>query len=97
MGLCAAVFRSIGATDLHDENVIFNGTTPYFIDLETSLKPSHEEINEDSIWDVLNKELSNSIANTCIIPAKLMVAPHNILIGAINTPYPQKQKNYVSL
>lgn len=90
LGLCAAVFRSIGATDLHDENVIFNGTTPYFIDLETSLKPSHEEINEDSIWDVLNKELSNSIANTCIIPAKLMVAPHNILIGAINTPYPQK-------
>lgn len=90
LGLCAAVFRSIGATDLHDENVIFNGTTPYFIDLETSLKPSNEIINENSIWDVLNKELSNSIANTCIIPAKLLVAPHNILIGAINTPYPQK-------
>lgn len=90
LGLCAAVFRSIGSTDLHDENVIFNGTTPYFIDLETSLKPSHEVINENSIWDVLNNELSNSIANTCIIPAKLMVAPHNILIGAINTSYPQK-------
>lgn len=88
-GLCAAVFSCLGATDLHDENIIFNGVLPYFVDLETSLQPTWNR-NSNLLDELMGEMLSDSIARTSIIPAKLMTLPHKTLIGAINTPYPQK-------
>lgn len=89
LGLCASVFAALGATDLHDENVIFKGKMPYFIDLETGLKPSRRETSS-SLHERMEDVLLNSVAGTSILPAKLPTIPHQILIGAINTPYPQK-------
>lgn len=89
LGLCAAVFSCFGATDLHDENIIFNGEFPYVIDLETSLQPAYNR-KCNLLHELMGETLSDSIASTSIIPAKLMAIPHKTLIGAINTPYPQK-------
>lgn len=89
LGLCAAVFSSLGATDLHDENIIFDGVLPYFVDLETSLQPAWNR-NSNLLDELMGEMLSDSIARTSIIPAKLITLPHKTLIGAINTPYPQK-------
>lgn len=94
LGLCASVFSSIGATDLHDENIIFDGVFPYFVDLETSIQPAYSrECNK--LHELMEETLTDSIAGTSIIPAKLLTIPHNTLIGAINTPYPQKSKELV--
>lgn len=89
LGLCSAVFSCLGATDLHDENIIFNGVLPYFVDLETSLQPAWSR-NSNMLDELMGEMLSDSIARTSIIPAKLITLPHKTLIGAINTPYPQK-------
>lgn len=89
LGLCAAVFSSLGATDLHDENIIFNGIAPYFIDLETSLRPTfYQRCN--SLYELMEDIIFRSVVSTSILPAKLPTMPHQILIGAINTPYPQE-------
>lgn len=89
LGLCASVFAALGATDLHDENVIFQGKMPYFIDLETGLKPARREMCS-SLHERMEDVLLSSVVGTSILPAKLPTIPHQILIGAINTPYPQK-------
>lgn len=94
LGLCAAVFSCLGATDLHDENIIFNGIFPYFIDLETSLQPTYGRTC-NILHELLGGMISRSIANTSIIPAKQLTLPHEVLIGAINTPYPQKTNEMV--
>lgn len=89
LGLCAAVFSSICTTDLHDENVIFDGTTPYFIDLETSLRPAYLR-SGNSLGELMEDVIIRSVVSTTILPAKLAVIPHQILLGAINSPYPQE-------
>lgn len=94
LGLCAAVFSCLGATDLHDENVIFNGAFPYFVDLETSLQPTYDDTSS-SLPELMRGTLSSSIASTSIIPAKLTTVPHRIMIGAINTPYPQETNEMI--
>lgn len=94
LGLCAAVFSCLGTTDLHDENIIFNGIFPYVIDLETSLQPTYSHTG-NNLHELMGERIAHSIANTSIIPAKQLTIPHEILIGAINTPYPQTTNEMV--
>ena len=94
LGLYAPIFSCFGATDIHDENIIFSGINPYFIDLETIMQPM-KEYNQTILFEKMQKLLLNSIANTSIIPAKLLTRTLNYLIGAINTPYPQKAESMV--
>lgn len=94
LGLCAAVFSSVGSTDMHDENLIFRGTNPYFIDLETGLNPSNGN-KQFNLLEQMSLDLNQSIVGTSIIPAKLSLQSYGILIGAINTPFPQKTQKKV--
>lgn len=89
LGYYSALFSTLGTTDLHDENIIFSEAVPYFIDLETALRPRLNE-NESSLIGEIQKSVSKSIAGTTIIPSKLLNNSYNYLIGAINTPYPQE-------
>ena len=89
LGLCSSVFSVLGASDMHDENIIFNHEKPYFIDIETSFNGKYDD-RIDSIMDEMNSRIKSSIASTSIIPAKLPSPSYGALIGAINTPYPQK-------
>lgn len=94
LGLCTAVFSVLGATDMHDENVIFNDTTPYFIDLETALQPTYID-SATSLSDTLEASLNHSVVGTGILPAKIVTFPFKILIGAINTPDPQETNEMI--
>jgi len=94
LGHCAAVMTALGATDLHDENVIFSGVQPYFVDLETCLRASRTQ-PEPSLPGALADVLTRSLCSTSIIPAKLPTIPRHVLIGAINTPYPQETREKV--
>ncbi|CAC6190111.1 Lantibiotic modifying enzyme [Staphylococcus aureus] len=89
LGLCSSLFTALGATDLHDENIIFNNEYPYFIDLETCLQPEIKYIN-NSLVDTMLDNIKSSIASTSIIPSNIISYLQQILVGAINTPYPQK-------
>lgn len=94
LGLCSSIFSTLGANDLHDENIIFDKEYPYFIDLETCLQPYFgQRIN--SLPMFMEHALLNSIANTSIIPAQLVSFLNEILVGAINSPYPQKTKTKI--
>lgn len=89
LGYCSAIFSCLGAVDLHDENIIFNNNRPYFIDLETAFQPANKREIRNLI-DVENEMLQNSIVTTSIVPSRLNVFPHDILIGGINTVHPQE-------
>lgn len=93
LGICAAVFSCLGATDLHDENILFKGVFPYFVDLETTLQPSYKRTQ--TLPDLMEERITCSIANTSVIPAKQLTIPHEVLIGAINTPYAQETNEMV--
>lgn len=94
LGIYSSVLSCISSTDMHDENIIFDGNKPYFIDLETSLQPSRF-FGNDELLSEMQKAISYSIANTSIIPARVMANTLNYLMGAINTPYPQKSEQMV--
>lgn len=94
LGYVSAFFSIIGATDLHEENIIFDELIPYFIDLETAIKPNFDDKN-CSLIDVMQEKIRKSLANTTILPSKLMDNMFDYLIGAINTPYVQESKKTV--
>lgn len=93
LGYYSVLFSVLGASDLHDENLIFRGEVPYFIDLETALHPRLNS-TEQSLIGELQNSITKSIAHTTIIPSKLLNNSYNYLIGAINTPYPKKPKKW---
>ncbi|RAX22587.1 MULTISPECIES: DUF4135 domain-containing protein [unclassified Actinomyces] len=94
LGFASAVFVSIGATDLHDENVIFAGTQPYFVDLETGMRGTNFGDTKNLV-EQMATELARSICATSIIPAKMPTVPRSVLVGTINTPYPQHTREEV--
>lgn len=94
LGYYSVLFSVLGASDLHDENLIFRGEVPYFIDLETALHPRLNS-TEQSLIGELQNSITKSIAHTTIIPSKLLNNSYNYLIGAINTPYPQETEKMV--
>lgn len=86
LGLCSAIFRSMGATDIHEENIIFSNGYPFLIDLETFFR-GQQNIKIKSFLEKMAERINNSIAGTSILPCKVPVPPFNIMCGAINTPY----------
>lgn len=94
LGLCSAIFRSMGATDIHEENIIFSNGYPFLIDLETFFR-GQQNIKIKSFLEKMAERINNSIVGTSILPCKVPVPPFNIMCGAINTPYPQKTQEKV--
>ena len=88
LGLCSAVLTGLGATDIHDENVLFSGSHPWFIDLETGMHGNWQK-TDGSLAHSLEDTVARSLCTTSVIPAKLPTTPKSLLIGAINTSLPQ--------
>ncbi|WP_353065842.1 DUF4135 domain-containing protein [Arcanobacterium hippocoleae] len=89
LGFVSALLTAMGASDIHDENLVFSDGHPFLIDLETAMQSRSVQFSTD-LSGCLLKTLFRSICSTSIIPAKLPTVPRNLLIGAINTPYPQQ-------
>lgn len=89
LGFVSALLTATGASDIHDENLVFLDGQPLLIDLETAMQSRSVQFTPD-LSGCLLKTLFRSICSTSIIPAKMVTAPRRLLIGAINTPYPQQ-------
>lgn len=69
MGFLSAIFYFLGATDMHYENVIVNGTTPIFVDLETISDITDHE--QGKIHNNLLQSFSDSIFQSMIYPFEI--------------------------
>ncbi|WP_250007695.1 DUF4135 domain-containing protein [Actinoplanes sp. M2I2] len=66
-GAICAVLGSIGASDLHDENLIAGGEHPTVIDTETVVRPD-AGVDDDTLPHRLINHLKLSIASTLLVP-----------------------------
>lgn len=89
LGFVSALLTATGASDIHDENLVFLDGQPLLIDLETAMQSRSIQFARD-LSGCLLKTLFRSICSTSIIPAKMATVPRRLLLGAINTPYPQQ-------
>ncbi|MFB9237956.1 type 2 lanthipeptide synthetase LanM [Plantactinospora siamensis] len=72
-GALCALLGSIGASDLHEENVLAAGEHPCLIDTETAVRPN-AGVHNDSLPHVLINQLKLSVAATMLVP---MVDPNS--------------------
>ncbi|MEU4693424.1 type 2 lanthipeptide synthetase LanM [Actinoplanes sp. NPDC023714] len=66
-GALGAILGAIGASDLHDENVIAGGEHPYVIDTETVVRPD-AGVDDDTLPHRLINSLKLSMASTMLLP-----------------------------
>lgn len=66
-GALCALLGAIGASDLHEENVIAVGEHPCIVDTETILRPN-PGVSNDSLAHTLINQLKLSVASTMLVP-----------------------------
>lgn len=62
-GAVTMLARTLGVTDLHDENVIVDGAVPWLVDLECIAHPTFDDVDPDEV-----SIHSDSILSTCLLP-----------------------------
>lgn len=70
MGKTLSIFKLLGTTDIHEENLITSGTKPYIVDLETAVQPNYK-ITIGFLTPAIKhakKRLQDSIFNTSMLP-----------------------------
>ncbi len=68
LGMLTALFRAIGTTDMHNENLLPCGNKPAAVDLETLFRPSAKIVKPESGEVPLGQEFSDSALSTAILP-----------------------------
>lgn len=97
IGTYAALFRALGSTDMHFENLIAAGAHPMFIDLETLAEHHMSRSKPDDLNDYLAEELSDSILSTMLFPVRFAGSLFDINVAGLGSPYSErssKWKNY---
>jgi class II lanthipeptide synthase len=73
VGAWLALFHCFAANDMHQENIVADGSHPVPIDLETILQSSTAEQKpsapEDAAFDAATEKLANSVMATGLLPA----------------------------
>jgi len=73
VGAWLAIFHCFAANDMHQENIVADGSHPVPIDLETILQSSNEDQKhsepEDAAFDAATAKLANSVMATGLLPA----------------------------
>jgi type 2 lantibiotic biosynthesis protein LanM len=73
VGAWLALFHCFAANDMHQENIVADGSHPIPIDLETILQSSSSEQKastlEDAAFDAATEKLANSVMATGLLPA----------------------------
>ncbi len=86
IGIYLALFHTLGAGDLHRENVIAAGEQPLFVDLETTWTRRPERVPPQSAAELFQAELDDSVLSTMLLPARVVGSPfdmNNAGIGAL--------------
>ena len=69
MGVYAAIFFILKATDLHMDNIICKGEYPVFVDLESLFQGYRgKNFNQNTNYEGYVKEIRNSVLSTCLFP-----------------------------
>ncbi|MDF9717198.1 DUF4135 domain-containing protein [Nocardioides sp. ChNu-99] len=88
-GALAALLGPIGATDLHEENVMAVRDRPVLVDLETVLHAERSTGSLD-VADGLGDRVRRSVAGTLMFPQRMPTGPYSVVLGGVGIPYDQE-------
>jgi len=85
IGSFLSIFMLLGTEDLHNENILSSGEHPYFIDLETLVKP----VKDTSVFSGVTKsffdEINQSVLSTMLLPTNAIYSAVDCDIGGISS------------
>jgi class II lanthipeptide synthase len=81
-GALCAIFGSIGASDLHDENMLAAGEFPCVLDTETLIR-ADAGVADDSLPHLLINQLKTSIVSTMLVPVRNPDSPVDVLMAGV--------------
>ncbi|MEV6941125.1 type 2 lanthipeptide synthetase LanM [Streptomyces sp. NPDC051172] len=81
-GALCALFGAIGASDLHDENLLAAGEHPCVIDTEMMLRPGSGTGN-DSLEHRLINHVELSVASTMLVPNVRPESPIDVIMAGV--------------
>lgn len=85
IGSYLSVFLLLGTDDLHNENILSCGEYPFFIDLETLVKPEKDlGVFTGAMKSFLN-EINNSVLSTMLLPTNAVYSATDCDIGGISS------------
>ncbi|MFC4493357.1 type 2 lanthipeptide synthetase LanM [Streptomyces ovatisporus] len=90
-GALCAVFGTLGASDLHDENLLACGETPSVIDTETMLR-ADAGVENDSLPHVLVNHMKLSVVSTMLVPVVNPTSPIDVVMAGVGVAGDQKSK-----
>ncbi|AJC53114.1 type 2 lanthipeptide synthetase LanM [Streptomyces sp. 769] len=76
LGALICLFGALGATDLHDENLLACGEFPCVVDTETLLRAHFGAAMKDTLTDTLVEQMRLSPASTLLLPVN---NPHSVI------------------
>ncbi|UYQ63473.1 type 2 lanthipeptide synthetase LanM [Streptomyces peucetius] len=91
IGALCALFGSIGASDLHEENLLAGGEHPCVIDTETMIRPN-PGVRNDSLPHVLINQLKLSVASTMLVPMANPNSPIDLIMAGVGIDRDQTSK-----
>jgi lantibiotic modifying enzyme len=91
IGALCALFGAIGASDLHEENLLAGGEHPCVIDTETMLRPN-PGVLDDSLPHVLINQLKLSVASTMLVPMTNPSSPNDLIMAGVGIDRDQTSK-----
>lgn len=81
IGQYLCVLYSLNAKDFHHENLIACGEHPYLIDLEALLHIGIQEVDTDSVQDVVSNLIAESVYSIYLLPTRSLFNEEN---GEVN-------------
>ncbi|MGW1297001.1 type 2 lanthipeptide synthetase LanM [Streptomyces sp. NPDC002533] len=90
-GALCALFGAIGASDLHDENLLAAGEHPCVIDTETMVR-SNAGVDNDSLPHLLINQMKLSVASTMLVPMANPSSPLDLVMASVGIDGDQTSK-----
>ncbi len=90
IGLLLAIFRCLGTSDMHAENIVPCGEYPVIIDLETLVTNHNVDTSDGSIINVLKETYAKSVLGTCLLPNRNSYMNMDIDISGLGASGGQK-------
>ena len=91
IGASLALFRVLGTTDIHEENLIADGNAPVFIDLETLVSSDHRDrLPMHMANDAAVRQLENSVYRSLLLPRAIKEpGDESRVLGGLQPSVPQ--------
>ncbi|OMI34129.1 type 2 lanthipeptide synthetase LanM [Streptomyces sparsogenes] len=90
-GALCAILSAIGASDLHDENLLARGENPCVIDTETILRPD-AGVENDTLPHLLINHTKLSVVSTMLVPSMSPASPVDFLMAGVGVAGDQPSK-----